>query len=83
MPLQSSGGAALLAKGEGPAVWPQTYVLSLCSSLYTAPLSPHLKPFSKPRKILQMESEVRLAIALLLFQSKDREGGKQGLLRLL
>lgn len=51
--------------------------------LYIVPQSPHLKPFFKPCKVLQTGSDVRLAIALLGNQSKDREGGKRGLFKLL
>lgn len=74
-------GAAKLAKGKGTSLWVrQTYVMSPhpCPNAVTVPS--YKTPFT-PKKILQMESEVRLASSR--YHWKDQAGGKKGLFKLL
>lgn len=70
----------MLAEGEGTTLWVRP-MSRLPAPVHTLPPSPHRKPFFTPRKILQMESEVRLAS--LRYHLKDQEGEKQGLFKLL
>lgn len=72
-------GCCLPGQGQGHP----TLDADLCPvswfHLYIVPRSPHLKPFFKPWKVLQMGSDIRLAIALLGYQ-RTQKGESEGCL---
>ena len=73
--------ATKLPEGKGTSLWVrQTYVMSPHPSPHAVTV-PSYETLFTPKKILQMESEVRLASSR--YHWKDQAGGKKGLFKLL